>query len=129
MGPLWDFDLAFGGYPWANATADWANNPEEFALKNHGWYRRLFEDPVFVARVKARFNEIYASRQQIFDHINANAAKIKAKIYEENKIWGRQTATSASKDDVKSAYQEKVNYLKTWIETRLEWLNVNINAL
>ena len=125
MGPLWDYDLAFGGYPWA----DWANNPEKFALKNHGWYRRLFEDPVFVARVKTRFNEIYASRQLIFDHIDANAAKIKAKIYEENKIWGRQTSTSASEEDVKAAYQEKVDYMKTWIETRLTWLNENINAL
>lgn len=125
MGPLWDFDLAFGDYPWA----DWANKTEGFALKNHGWYCRLFEDPAFVANVKDRFNEIYASRQQIYDHIDANAAKIKAKIYEENKIWGCQTLTSASEDEVKAAYQEKVDYLKTWIETRLTWLNENINAL
>lgn len=125
MGPLWDFDLAFGDYPWA----DWANKTEGFALKNHGWYCRLFEDPAFVANVKDRFNEIYASRQQIYDHIDANAAKIKAKIYEENKIWGRQTSTSASEEDVKAAYQEKVDYMKTWIETRLTWLNENINAL
>ena len=129
MGPLWDFDVAFGGY-WDNERGRTiANVPENFYIKGASWYSRLFQDPAFVAKVKERFNEIYANRQQIYDHIDANAAKIKAKIYEENKIWGCQTATSASEDEVKAAYQEKVDYLKTWIETRLTWLNENINAL
>lgn len=131
MGPLWDYDLGFGGYPdiWNLETQARANNSENFYLKGHGWFVQLFKDPAFVAKVKERFNYIYANRQQIYDHIDANAAKIKAKIYEENKIWGCQTLTSASEDEVKAAYQEKVDYLKTWIETRLTWLNENINAL
>lgn len=130
MGPLWDFDLAFGGYFDNDRGRTITNVPENFYIhKSVKWFSRLFKDPAFVAKVKERFNYIYANRQQIYDHIDANAAKIKAKIYEENKIWGCQTLTSASEDEVKAAYQEKVDYLKTWIETRLTWLNENINAL
>lgn len=129
MGPLWDFDLAFGGYFDNDQGRTISNVPENFYIKGIRWFKRMFQDPAFVAKVKERFNEIYDNRQQIYDHIDANAAKIKAKIYEENKIWGRQTSTSASEDEVKAVYQEKVDYLKTWIETRLSWLNVNINAL
>ena len=131
MGPLWDFDLGFAGYPEGfNATnASIANNPEGFWLKNYGWYNRLFNDPAFVARVKERFNVFYSRRNDIIGHINTTASIIKNKIYEENKLWGQLGDTSLSEDEVKLAYQEKINDLKSWIETRFEWLYTNINAL
>lgn len=130
MGPLWDYDLAFGGYAFNNATQAHANNPEGFSLKTHTqWYTRLFTDPVFVAAVKTRFNYYYNNRQQIYDHLDATANKVKTKIYEENKLWGRLCNTSALETEVQSAYQEEVNNLKAWIETRFEWLSININAL
>ena len=130
MGPLWDFDLGFGGYFDNELGRTIANVPENFYIKsNVKWINRMFKDPVFVTKVKDRFNYYYANRQQIYDHIDANASTIIEKIYEDNKMWGRVCSKSSSKDEVKAAYQEKVNYLKNWIETRLNWLNENINAL
>lgn len=130
MGPLWDFDLGFGGYFDDERGRTIVNVPENFYIKsNVKWINRMFKDPVFVTKVKDRFNYYYANRQQIYDHIDANASTIIEKIYEDNKMWGRVCSKSSSKDEVKAAYQEKVNYLKNWIETRLNWLNENINAL
>ena len=128
MGPLWDFDIAFGGYPWNPETVT-SNKTEGFYIKNVKWYSRLFQDPAFVTKVKERFNYYYTNRQQIYDHIDANAATIKEKIYEDNKMWGTICDKSATEDEVKTTYQEKVDYLQNWIETRMVWLNENINAL
>lgn len=131
MGPLWDFDIAFGGYPEAlNASAYViAINPEGFWLKNNGWFKRLFEDPAFVSKVKERFNYYYSKKQDLFDYIDERAAILVDKVYEENRLWGQICDVSASADEVKNAYIEKINNLKTWISNRLEWLNTNINAL
>ena len=130
MGPLWDFDLAFGNYLtelWGNENVNETN--DFYIKKNVAWISRMFQDPVFVTKVKERFNYYYTNRQQIYDHIDANAATIKEKIYEDNKMWGTICDKSATEDEVKTIYQEKVDYLKNWIETRMVWLNENINAL
>lgn len=131
MGPLWDYDLAFGGYPvnWSETTSSWANDYEGFKLKETGWYVRLFEDPAFVSKVKERFNYYYSYKTSILNHLEKNASLIEDKMYEENKMWGRVCNTSSTPAEVKEIYQQKVDYLKTWLSNRLDWLNVNINAL
>lgn len=131
MGPLWDFDVAFGGYPWEPRGSEVSNVPEGFYVKDVAWtwYGRLFQDPVFVSRVKERFNYYYTNREQIYEHIDSNAAKIKAKIHEDNKLWGTVCSKTATEEEVKTIYQEKVDYLKSWIETRMTWLFENINNL
>ena len=129
MGPLWDFDLAFGGY-WNNERGQTiANVPENFYIKDATWYARLFQDPAFVSRVKERFNYYYDNRQLIYDHIDEMAVLMKEKAVEDNKLWGTICDKSASAEDVKTAYQENIVYLKNWIATRLEWLKTNIDAL
>lgn len=130
MGPIWDFDVAFGGYPWEPRGSEVSNIPEDFYIKtNVSWYKRMFQDPEFVEKVKERFNVFYSNRQLIYDRIDMKAAELVEKIYEENKLWGRLLSSASTESEVKTAYQEKVIYLKNWIDTRLEWLNVNINAL
>ena len=130
MGPLWDYDIAFGGYPTTWSAASTANNPEGFYIKEGvAWYSRLFQDPVFLTRVKERFSVIYNNKQDIFDHIDQKANDLKYKVIEDNKKWGTITDASAESSDVLLEYQNNVDYLKTWISTRLEWLNINIAAL
>ena len=128
MGPLWDFDLAFGGYPWEPQSAI-ANDIEGFYIKDVLWYSRLFEDPAFLARVKERFNEIYAERQRILDYIDSKAKFLSGKIIEDNKKWGTISSTGADVSVVKAEYNDCVYSLKSWIKARLEWLRININAL
>lgn len=127
MGPLWDFDLAFGNYVLNPSKS--TNEPEGFYIKNVKWYTRLFQDPVFVNRVKERFNDYYSQKENVLNHIDAKSSVLINKVIEENRLWGRITSSQASESEVIDAYQEKVNELKTWFTTRLEWLNTNISAL
>lgn len=130
MGPLWDFDIAFGGYPWEPRGSTISNVTSGFYIKNNvQWYSRFFEDPVFVAKVKERFGDYYNNKQVILDYIDARASQLINKVVEENKLWGRITSSTATYEEVKSAYQDKVDGLKTWIMDRLEWLNTEISGL
>lgn len=130
MGPLWDYDLAFGNYPWGeSATVLDLRNPEGFRVKKNQWYCRLFMDPVFVSQVKKRFSEYYADKQKIFDYIDMEANTIVNKIIEDNSLWGTVCDKASSKEDVITEYKIKIAALKTWISTRLEWLNTEIKGL
>ena len=129
MGPLWDFDVAFGGYPWEPRASEISNLTTGFYIKDVSWINRMFNDPEFLSLVKERFNDFYSRKQDMLDHIDSKAAIIIEKVIEDNKLWGRITNKTASNEEVKVAYQEKVNQLKTWLSTRLEWLKTNLSNL
>ena len=129
MGPLWDFDLGFGGYPWEPRGSTISNLTANFYVKKVSWYTRLFTDPAFVSRLKERFNHFYDNRQKIYFHIDANVEILKSRLYDDNKLWGRICAKTATEEEVLSAYQQKVDALKDWIEERFQWLYENINNL
>ena len=129
MGPLWDFDMSFGAYVGGGEKQSIVNNPEGFYIKDVMWFDRLFQDPVFVEKVQERFNIYYSNKQVILDHIDAQASKLINKVVEDNKLWGTITSTTATEDNVQSAYQAKVDALKTWLSTRLKWMNTVISGL
>ena len=71
FGPVWDFDLALG-----NVNYDGADNPEGWHIRTAAWYRRLFQDPAFVARVNARWAQLRADRT--LDALSAYVSQRKA---------------------------------------------------
>lgn len=130
MGPLWDFDAAFAGTWDAEKSAgEEFADPTGFYIKNASWYLRLFESPTFVAKVKSRFADYFRDRQMIYDRIDTTAKKVKPLIYNENLLYGRVCDQTSSKREVEEQYQTLIDRLKEWIETRMQWLNENINAL
>ena len=127
MGPIWDFDHGFGG---SSIPSSALNNPEGFWIKgNVNWYDRLFTDPVFVERVKERVTFYFNNKQNIVNHINEQTALLINKVGEDNKMWGTICEKSTPVEDVKQAYQEKINDFIHFVETRLLWLYENINNL
>ena len=63
-GPCWDFDWGVLSYT-ANPAAQ-----KGLLNRNACWYSRLFDDPAFHARVKARFEELLPQLQTIPDYID-----------------------------------------------------------
>lgn len=129
MGPLWDFDVAFGGYWPTGENVNIINNPSGFHVKEACWFQRLFMSPTFVAKVKSRFADYFRNRQRIYEHIDASAAQVRPHIYNENLLWGRVCQASESQREVEERYDELNNRLKIWIELRMLWLNEHIAAL
>jgi hypothetical protein len=127
MGPVWDFDMAFGNYQYKNKIN--INNPEGFYIKNVEWYGRLFQDPAFVKLVKQRFNDYFTHRGMIYQHIDQMSNYLCMNISLENKLWGKLCDNSSPSIQVETEYTNQAEKLKTWIERRMQWLKQNIDNL
>jgi spore coat protein CotH len=124
MGPIWDFDLAFGNVNYSDAT-----NPTGFWVKDHKWYARLFQDPLFVAKVKSRFIYFKDNQNLILNKIDSHANYLKWAQEENNKKWNTIGVYVWPNPVVLSTYDAEVNQLKTWYSQRMIWLGTAFNSL
>lgn len=117
MGPLWDFDIAFG-----NVNYNGNYDPEGFWVMGTEWYTRLFQDPAFVGRVRERFGHFYAHQADIMNDINENVKYLQYSVLENNNKWGTLYTYTWPNYDIWGSYRNEVQYMKTWIGRRFEWL-------
>ena len=122
MGPVWDYDLAFG-----NVNYSPAEFPEGFWIKSGSpWYKRMFEDDYFKDAVRERFDYYYGnltSFQTKIDEFEAYLSVSQAKNFElypgildpNVELW-----PVPERFDNHHGY---VEHLKNWINARMEWLN------
>ena len=125
MGPIWDFDIAFG-----NVNYLGNNNPDGFWVKKRvSWYSRLFMDENFVAKVKERFNYFYENKNILFNEINENANYLKYSVVENNAVWNTLYEYTWPNYAIWGSYDNEVAYLKQWLNTRMEWLKAEFDAM
>lgn len=117
MGPLWDFDIAFGN---VNYNDNYLTSG--FKIRYTSWFSRLFKDPAFVKRVKERFNYFYSHKNDIMHYIDENAHYLRYSVKENNNRWDILDKYVWPNYVVLGDYTEEVNYLKSWIDERMEWL-------
>jgi len=117
MGPVWDFDLAFGNVDYSNAE-----NSEGFWIKDNLWYKRMFEDPFFSDLVKSRFSYYDGNLSSILSKIDGfenYLSKSQKKNFEIWDILSKDVWPVPVKYDT---HHEYVEYLKNWIDNRMLWL-------
>ena len=130
MGPIWDFDIAFGNINY--------NNNEKidgFYVKNAPWIERLFQDKFFVEKVKSRYNYFYSNKNTIIDKSNYYSEQLtQARFNNENiwnvlgkYVWPNNVTFNSSWSS--SPFKEEQKYLDSWISDRMDWLNVEIKKL
>ena len=117
MGPLWDFDIAFG-----NVNYDGNFDPTGLMVRYYFWCSRLFQDPAFVARVKERFDYFYSRKDDIIREINEKARYLRFSVEENNNKWGTLYTRTWPNYDVWGNYLNEVQNLKNWLNERFEWL-------
>lgn len=124
MGPLWDFDIAFGNVDYNdNFTTD------GFWIKGVAWYDRLFQDPAFVARVKERFNYFYGKQFEIMNEINQTAQYLRYSVTENNNKWQTFYTYTWPNYDIWGNYQNEVQAMKCWLKERMDWLKTQFDAM
>lgn len=119
MGPLWEFEKAFS----VNSS------PSGFVIKNVNWYARLFQDPAFVAKVKERFGYFYSHKNDIINEISNSAQYLKYAILEDNNKWNTYTSSLNSDEQVWALYQTNVYSMEDWLNTRMDWLKGEFDAM
>ncbi|MCL6265030.1 CotH kinase family protein [Flagellimonas myxillae] len=140
MGPIWDFNLAFGNadYCGGGETNVWAYKFNERCSNDTWlipfWWSRLMEDPQFVSKLRARWQALRAdtfSNDQILDKINAYSLLLNESgaANANFSTWGVLGSYVWPNNFVGNTYESELNYLSNWIENRLSWMDGAINNL
>lgn len=134
---VWDFDLAFGNADYITweqgaTSADW----DGWYIKTCSpWFDRFFEDPAFVAELKKRWNQLKPELDQLPAFIKDNALMLD---YAQVRNFGTKANGGAGWDinlvewntsRIRGSYDAEVNYLVSFVEKRIGWLDTNINNL
>jgi hypothetical protein len=136
MGPVWDFNLAFGNCDYYRTS-----NVEGFhltflsdSLAFRGvdsypapfWWKTLFHDPSFHSKLAQRWTALRVNQFSI-PRITAIVDSLAAILDESQKrnfirwsVLGRYIWPNAY---VGQTYQDEIDYMKHWIGGRIEWLD------
>ena len=136
MGPIWDYNGALGNadYFEADNPEGWHYNNPAFPADNpngYRWYERLFEDPAFVSRYQARWNELRAgpfTEAMLMQDIDDAAALLQAggatdRNFARWPVLGEYVWPNDPGCEDRSSYAEEVSYLKSWVNARLNWMD------
>lgn len=118
FGPVWDFDLALGNYPW-----DFG--PEGWKIRPSGWMPRFFEDAAFVALVKERWAVLRADRTALDAFIVDYCARLRHSQARSHALWNPYQPRPSYVVD----FDAEVAYVRGWLAARIDWLDARIPAL
>ncbi|WP_214072524.1 CotH kinase family protein [Mucilaginibacter sp. dw_454] len=121
MGPVWDFDIAAGNY-----VGTESNDPTGWWVRNAHWFSRLFQDPAFNARVKQRWQALQPTLPLILNNIDKNAAYLNLSQQQNFATWPILNVYVWPNSQIAGSYQGEIDYLKSWLKTRIDWMNANM---
>ena len=123
MGPVWDFDTSAG-----NVDYSPTKNPASFWYIKYGkWFERLSKDPAFAAKVKQRWAQIKDNEvKQMFTDIDETAAYLKLSQQRNFVRWPILNTYVYPNAVVTGSYDKEVEYFKSFLTQRVNWINANI---
>lgn len=128
MGPVWDFDIAFGN---ANYDDAWKTEGWSSILSiSNSWYARLFEDEQFVGQVIERWKELKPIIDNIPKQIDETVLSLgnaPQRNFVKWPIIGKYVWPNV--EPYPDSYQGEVDRLKEWIVARAAWIDQNIEGL
>lgn len=120
FGPIWDFDLAIG-----NVNYNGADVAQGWHIRTAPWFARMFEDPAFLSRVKARWSEMNADHtlEKLLLYIRTRRdylAKVQVRNFERwpilsTYVWPNRVVTGS--------YDAEVLAMEDWLWVRMGWLD------
>jgi hypothetical protein len=141
IGPVWDFDLAAGNYPFDGGPTGWK-------IRNSAWIDRLFDDRGFIDRLKTRWQALYARRMEVDSYIvgYTNALQLSQRLthpmfvpYAPGPLLMAESFATAELFPTRvqpasalwtdSDWAGEVSRLRTWLNARWAWLHNNIMDL
>jgi len=126
MGPIWDLNIGYnigGRVP----DDDWIINYNEYQPDDlwliHFWWKRLMEDPQFKSQLKERWTLLRTnilSTEAILGLID-NTSNYLTENGAIERNYARWPITSIN-------YNDRINALKNYLSSRLNWMDSEINA-
>jgi hypothetical protein len=130
MGPVWDYNLGFGNadYCFGESTAGWIYY-EHCDLGNPFWWETLFGREEFWNMAKCRWDEFRAgplSTESLFSFIDSKVAELAGAQQRNFARWPILNEYVWPNAVVTGSFEAEVEYLKQFLVTRLNWMDMNI---
>ncbi len=132
MGPVWDFNIAFGNADFNDGqfVHGWQVDYKGTSrYQNPFWWRVLFNDPVFENRLKNNWKKLRANKlhtdtlRNYIDGLASLLNEAQQRNFERWLILGEDIWPNYFIGDT---YEEEVEYLKDWLTSRMNWMDVNL---
>ena len=138
VGPIWDFNLGFGNVNFCAGSSheDWILNYHNYcpddSFQVPAWWDRLFSDPAFSQKAINRWKTLRSGILStsnicgVVDSLTTEIGEAEKRNFERWAVLGEWIWPN---DFVGRTYNSEVNYLKTWLRDRLEWVDENIETV
>lgn len=126
-GPLWDYNLAWGNADYCSASyipgffTDCGTGPD--------WWQTLMSDTIFDNLLRCRWQQLRSgpfATDSILNWIDQQASLIGTAEVRNFNTWPIIGIYVWPNYYIGSSFEDEVNFLKTWITLRLEWMDDNM---
>jgi hypothetical protein len=130
MGPLWDFNLAFGNVDyWQNSqyAPGWIWNDGQRMF----WFRRMVQDQLFISNLKCRWQEVRSTimtNDYFLDAIDSIATVLQESQERNYVRWPILGTYVWPNQYVGQTYADEINFLKQWTLDRLMWMDNSLDG-
>ncbi len=133
LGPVWDFDMAFGNHSDDIKNYDgWATAEATYWLVNDTWMTYLVKDPAFMEKVRTRWLQVrdvlLETAMSTIDRqyaLVADSAELNFKVWD---ILGKQIGIGAVDYKIYNTYEKQVDYLRQFITTRAAYIDKRLGT-
>lgn len=133
LGPVWDYDMAFGNFKGDIPTYDkWSSGEATYTYtKEKTLMRFLVKDEKFMNAVKVRWNEVkeelLATALAAVDKYSAQVEKSQAENFLKWNILGRQVGAEAATPAKCKTHADHVQYIRDFLNKRYQWMDAELN--
>jgi hypothetical protein len=131
MGPVWDFDNAFGNFWKDDKTySTWATADSTTGYIWDNWMSYLITYPEFREKFRARWDEVkYELLEELLSSIDEGYDLCKRSAAYNFEVWDildRRVGCQDSSIKKYNTYEKQIDYFRSFVKTRWKWMDENI---
>lgn len=131
MGPIWDFDNAFGNFWKDDKTySTWATADSTTGYIWDNWMSYLITYPEFREKYRARWDEIkYDLLDKLMEAVDTGSELCSRSAAYNFEVWdilNRRVGCQDSSIKKYNTYEKQIEYMRSFIKTRWTWMDENI---
>lgn len=133
LGPVWDFDMAFGNHYGDIAGYNgWCTTESTYTYISKNWMNYLMQYPRFTERLVARWNEVKDGlRATALDAIDLYAAMMDGSQQQNFLVWRIMNVgvgMGSVSPFIYNTYDKQVQYLRDFISSRWVYIDNRLNS-
>ncbi|MCX6217127.1 CotH kinase family protein [Spirosoma sp.] len=132
MGPIWDYNLTYGNanYCEGNTYEGWAYGFNSVCRTDTYqipfWWDRLLSDKAFASQVRLKYQRLRKTvlqTERIQAYVDSVATQLTEARTRNFQRWPVIGVYVWPNGFVGQTYQQEIDYLKTWVKNRLDWMD------